>query len=197
MSKTENIDLKINELDLEILQPNSETFVDPNQGGCKHVIIGKPGCFAKDTEVLLYNGALSKVQDIRVGDVIMGDDSTPRHVLELCSQVEQMYTIHPSHSDKVVVNKEHILVLYNSIDKTVITITVSDFIQKSKQFKQNHKWISKIVQFRPQTVPEDPYYVGVWLTGKPNVKNIFNDKFLQFLNEYNLLYDRRIPDVYM
>lgn len=36
-------EMYINELDLDIIQPNSKTYMNPEQGGCKHVIIGKPG----------------------------------------------------------------------------------------------------------------------------------------------------------
>lgn len=36
------MDLHIKELDLDLIQPNSMNFTDPNQGGSKIVIIGKP-----------------------------------------------------------------------------------------------------------------------------------------------------------
>ena len=39
---TTEITYNIKELDLDILQPNFDTFMD-HQGGCKHVVIGKPG----------------------------------------------------------------------------------------------------------------------------------------------------------
>lgn len=35
--------LHIKELNLELLQPNSKTYMNPDQGGSKHVVIGKPG----------------------------------------------------------------------------------------------------------------------------------------------------------
>jgi hypothetical protein len=38
-----SLKMTIKELDLDILQPNSDTYMNPSQGGCKHVIIGKPG----------------------------------------------------------------------------------------------------------------------------------------------------------
>ena len=42
-----------------------------------------PGGHTIDTEVLMYNGALHKVQDIHVGDQLMGDNWTPRVVKSL------------------------------------------------------------------------------------------------------------------
>jgi len=35
--------LYIKELNLELLQPNTKTFMKKSQGGQKHVVIGKPG----------------------------------------------------------------------------------------------------------------------------------------------------------
>ena len=50
-------------------------------------------CLAKDTPVRMYNGEIKKVQDIVIGDQLMGDDSTPRKVLSLASGREQMYRV--------------------------------------------------------------------------------------------------------
>jgi len=46
-----------------------------------------------DTEVLMYDGAVKKIQDVVIGDLMMGDDSTPRTVLDLGRGQEQMYEI--------------------------------------------------------------------------------------------------------
>lgn len=57
MSKDDvSIKLYIKELNLELLEPCTKTFMDPDQGGCKHVIIGKPGT-GKSTLIasLLYS----------------------------------------------------------------------------------------------------------------------------------------------
>jgi GTPase SAR1 family protein len=40
---TTSYKLYIKELNTDLLQPNSETYMNPLQGGSKHVIIGKPG----------------------------------------------------------------------------------------------------------------------------------------------------------
>jgi hypothetical protein len=44
MSTANNVDvLRIKELNLELIQPNTQTYKDPEQGGQKHVVVGKPG----------------------------------------------------------------------------------------------------------------------------------------------------------
>ena len=42
MNNTET-NLYIKELDLDLIQPNTQTYMNPDQGGSKTVIIGKPG----------------------------------------------------------------------------------------------------------------------------------------------------------
>lgn len=49
-------------------------------------LFGAPGtgkCFAKGTKILMWNGEVKNIEDVEVGELVMGDDSTPREVLEL------------------------------------------------------------------------------------------------------------------
>jgi len=52
-------------------------------GGILEVPCGRGKCLGKDTPILMYDGSIKMVQDIQIGDLIMGDDSTPRTVLSL------------------------------------------------------------------------------------------------------------------
>ena len=45
---------------------------------------GTSKCLGKDTPVLMYDGTIKMVQDIKVGEKIMGDDSKPRNILSTC-----------------------------------------------------------------------------------------------------------------
>lgn len=71
-------------------------------------------CLAPGTEVLMYNGTKKKVEDIIVGDLLMGDDSTPRKVLSTTSGEDNMYEISPIEGESFTVNEPHILTLYAS-----------------------------------------------------------------------------------
>ena len=123
--------LKIREFNMQNINPKYEDRKKPSQGGSKIVVIGKPGCFAKDTKVLMFDGSIKRVQDVAVGDVVMGDDSRPRNVLELCRNVDDMYKIIPKIGKPVIVNKEHILSLISTKgDKgKLIDIKLSDFFR--------------------------------------------------------------------
>ena len=74
--------------------------------------VGTGKCHAKDTPILMYDGSIKNVQDIEVGELLMGDDSSPREVLSLASGEDDMYDIIPNKGDKYTVNSEHILCLY-------------------------------------------------------------------------------------
>lgn len=71
------------------------------------------GCHAKDSLIMMYDGSLRKVQDVKVGEQLMGDDSTPRNVLELKRGFSDMYKIMPISKrqtfEPFVVNGGHIM----------------------------------------------------------------------------------------
>jgi len=68
-------------------------------------------CLAPGTKVLMYDGTKKIVEDIKMGDLIMGDNSKPRTILSLCSGIEEMYEIKTTMGETFTVNKSHILTL--------------------------------------------------------------------------------------
>ncbi len=97
-----------------------------------HIWTGS-GCFAKDTAIMMFNGTSKPVQDVRVGDQLMGDDSTPRNVLQLFRGYSDMYEIVPVKGDKFVVNGEHDLVVK----------ATNLFATKKENNKFIFKWVEK------------------------------------------------------
>jgi hypothetical protein len=78
-------------------------------GGILEVPCGRGKCLGKDTPILMYDGALKMVQDIVVGDKIMGDDSMPRNVLTLARGRERMAHIcEDKTSERYITNMSHI-----------------------------------------------------------------------------------------
>ena len=128
--------IEIQELDPEIIPPLSERLGDPSyMGGSKIVIVGKPGCFSKGTLVRMYDGSRKAVEDVAVGDVVMGDDGTPRNVLDICRGEEDMYSVLPQEgflSNPYTVNFKHKLVIWESpcrSGKPPLEITVQDYLK--------------------------------------------------------------------
>ena len=73
--------------------------------------LGSGKCLKKDTPIIMYDGIVKHVQDVQVGDLLMGDDSKPRKVLSLARGKDKMYDVIPVKGDKYTVNQEHILCL--------------------------------------------------------------------------------------
>jgi hypothetical protein len=73
--------------------------------------LGKRRCLARGTNVLLYNGTVKLVENITREDILMGDDGTPRHILELTSGSEMLYTVTNELGGSYSVNSAHVLSL--------------------------------------------------------------------------------------
>jgi hypothetical protein len=128
------------------------------------------GCFAKGTQVMKYDGTFCNVEDIVVGDQLMGDDSTRRNVLELYRGNETMYRFTLMDGVVYEFNESHILCLVatqthgrqTAGDK--VTVTVKDWLKWSDRKKRTHAFYRKPTTISYETVlPIDPYTLGVWL----------------------------------
>ena len=89
-------------------------LTNPDMKGCCLGLIGNAGtgkCLGVDTPIIMYNGSTKMVQNIVVGDILMGDDSKVRHVKTVCSGRELMYRIDQEYGDSYTVNESHILSL--------------------------------------------------------------------------------------
>lgn len=136
--------------------------------------VGTGKCWKENTPILMFDGTIKMVQDVRVGDIVMGDDSTPRSVLSLGSGHDDMYDIISTKGDKYTVNSEHILVLqytgtpesylqkYMHKDRTV-EIEVRDYLTLPKSIQKELKGIRTGVHFPNQIIDFDPYIIGLWL----------------------------------
>lgn len=101
--------------------PNDVTFInDKQQGMLLYGLNGCGKCFKKDTKLIMYDGTLKYVQDIKINDKLMGNDSTPRNVLSTTKGKDIMYEISNEYGDKYTVNKEHILCLKTIVKPIII-----------------------------------------------------------------------------
>lgn len=190
--KNENTDVyHIKELNPDIIWPTTATHMNKDQGGSKIIVIGKPGCFIKDTPILMFDGKISPVQNIKIGDKIMGPDSKERIVEELCRNYDEMFKIIPDWGESYIVNLQHKLVLINH-NKKIIEISVKEYLTKSEDWKKEwfifrvgvefpeKKLSQPIENFSIDRISEEILY---------NSKNI-REQYLNFLKKF---YDYRIP----
>jgi DNA repair protein RadD len=136
------------------------------------LVILPTGCHAKGSSVLTSDGVCIKVEDVKVGDFLLGNDGTPRKVLELHNGVDDMYKVTPIKGEPFVVNGGHILHLYktnegkgyNSCQPRYDEISVKEYVVKSANYKHLHKLhrVSQI-DFGNDKYLFDPYFVGLYL----------------------------------
>lgn len=103
-----------------IIKPFSMSVIEQQRkerGPPTIAFIGNRGtgkCLGENIPVLMFNGEIKLSQDIKIGDVLMGDDSKPRNVLNTHTGVSEMYKIKQGKGDTYTINDKHILTLYVS-----------------------------------------------------------------------------------
>jgi len=75
------------------------------------VVVMPTGCHAAGARILMFDGSNRPVEEVRIGDLLMGPDSRPRRVLQLRRGREMMYRIVPKKGEPFVVNESHVLSL--------------------------------------------------------------------------------------
>ena len=130
------------------------------------------GCHAKGSLILTYDGTNKKVEDIKVGDILVGNDGSPREVLELHRGSDDLYRITPIKGEPFIVNGGHILHLYRTNDgKEYNTcrprfeeISVMEYVKKSASYKHLHKLHrTEQIDFGNMDYLFDPYFIGLYL----------------------------------
>ena len=157
--------IRIKELDLELIPPSTSSYQKPDQGGSKICVVGKPGCFIAGTPVLMYDGTLKMVQNVQVGDKVMGPDSKPRIVLELCRNCDEMFEIKPKRGPSYIVNLQHkLVVVQRDYHPNVSEMTVENYLTLDEGAKNNLQ-IFRVKVDWPYTQVKDPYETGLCLSG--------------------------------
>jgi hypothetical protein len=121
-------------------------------------IAGAGKCHAIDTPIIMFDGSIKMVQDIKVGDQLMGDDSTPRNVLSLARGQDIMYEIVPEKGEVYTFNSEHILCLkYNN---QIYDIPINKFLKMDKNFQEKLQLYKVPLDFPYKEIQKDPYESG-------------------------------------
>lgn len=157
-------------------------------GGLTRVLLKLPtGCHASGQGILLFSGRIKAVEDIEVGDALMGPDNTPRLVTSLARGSDEMVRIVPRKGSSWVVNMDHILTLKRTTcqkrptnmkrrrdckDGSVVDVSVRDWLTWSKSRKHVYKLWRQPASFPHHMVLVDPYILGL-LLGDGSLKGNF------------------------
>lgn len=123
---------------------------------------GSGKCWGKGTKLMMFDGSLKKVEDIRPGDILMGPDSTPRTVLSITNDKGPLYQITPIKGDPWICNDVHVMTLTlpkkpkNSEENTqiipvgdipAIDIPLNIFLRKKEQEQEEYQ----LIRYNPHT----------------------------------------------
>ena len=109
--------------------PVEGTTSSAGNGAILEVPCGKGKCLAKGTPVMMFDRTIKLVEDIVVGDVLLGDDFGPRNVLSLNSGSETMFRVNEVGTDRsYTVNRSHILCLINMGNGAIYDMTVDEYL---------------------------------------------------------------------
>ncbi len=165
----------------QIIQFIAQRITNPQSNGMVMALQGPPGigkCLGYDTDILMYDGSIKKVQNIVEGDQIMGDDSKPRNVLSVTSGFDELYEVRNNFGESYVVNSCHILSLKFCANNQVYDIDLPELLKMPKHAQLLFKGYKMDVDFSAKYTPIVPYLYGyLWA---------LQDRILLYINQgYN------------
>jgi hypothetical protein len=166
----------------KLLELLAMRIINPDSKSMSLALCGPPGvgkCLHPDTQILLFFGGMKAAKDIKKGDILIGDDYTPRIVMNTTEGTDKMYKIIPEMSDTFIVNEPHVMTLYDELINCVVDIPLNEFMQKTESYKNRHSLFSIPIEYQRQDIKNDPYMIGVLLNSKS--KNI-EDIMKEYLN---------------
>lgn len=137
--------------------------------GIGEITVSGGKCLGRGTPILMHDGTTKPVEDVQVGDQLMGPDSLPRTVLSTAKGHAELFRIDQGYGDSYVTNGDHILVLQSLGDPRrkdytlVREMTTNAFREMTRSQKTVWHGIKSAVEFKKQDVPLDPYWLGLWL----------------------------------
>ena len=113
--------------------------------------------------VLMYDGTIKRVQYIKIGDFLMGDDSSPRKVLNKNIGYGKLYKIKNEIGYSWVCNDVHVITHYNEISKILLDTPLNElkYSKKWNGYLKNIKLKKSIVEFQENKTEINPYLLGL------------------------------------
>ena len=139
------------------------------------LVVMPTGCHAENARILMHDGTTKLVQDVQVGDMLMGPDSKPRCVLRLVRGYDMLHRITPKKGTSFIVNEDHKLSLALTNEgkpkfacykngTEIETVCLRDWLKASKNFKHLRKLRRVAVDFPAISEPLIPgWHMGVLL----------------------------------
>ncbi len=137
-------------------------------------VYARPECLAKGTEVVMADGRVKTIEQLREGMTVLGPDQKPRKILATTKGEAQLYRISYSWGDSFVVNDNHVLHL-ECYDGRIVNIPVIEYLKQSDKFKSDFKQVKSWLGGPDQSLACDPYILGLWLGDGHSAGPIFTN----------------------
>ncbi len=172
-----------------------------------YAVLGPTGlgkCWGKGTPILMYDGTILPVEEVTIGSMVMGPDSSPRTVTSLACGCEQMYRVVPTKGEEYIVNGSHILSLWlytdhcPSTEAKYIELSVSEYLTKSNNFRHSVKGWRTGIDFITKPISVDPYFLGLWLgdgTSESTQITTTDAEIVTYINNYATQLDMHVSVV--
>lgn len=139
--------------------------------------------FHPETEVLLYNGSIKKVEQLNIDDLLIGEDSQPRRIIEMSGVLAESVTVVTNRNYQFVVSNGQELYLRKSpyLNRPYFNVKLNRFknrfrryrdvefipagilIKKGSSFRRSFLLYKTATSYPFRTIEIDPYFLGLWL----------------------------------
>jgi len=116
-----------------------------------------------NNNLLMFDGSIKNEKNIKIGDLLMGDDSKPRKVLNISRLQGKIYKIHQSRGNSYIVNENSILSLKWCDTSENIDIPLQNYLYLLQINNGNNNLLygyKVAINFKPKKVFLDPYTMG-------------------------------------
>lgn len=126
-------------------------------------------CFGKGTKVIMSDYTIKNIEDIQVGDFVLGLDGSPQEVMHTTQGIDDLYQIHQKRGIDYIVNSKHKLYLEarprtGGVPDKIVLETAPEYLELSNYKKRTtYGKSNQAINNKKDLCDLDPYYLGLWL----------------------------------
>lgn len=163
--------------------------------GSRNSLMIKEECFGIGTKIVMHDLSKKNIEDVVVGDYVMGVDGLHKKVIHTTTGKSELYKIRQTRGIDYITTSNHKLYLEQRCrcmqypDDGIKYITPSEFVLMNKYKQRTTYGVKNLnIEFKKQEVDIEPYFLGVWL-GDGNSRNeiVYNGdiEIRDYLKEYS------------
>ena len=123
------------------------------------------GCLHESVKIRMFDGSLKYSKDIKVGDLLMGPDSTSRKVKNLVRGKAIMYDVHTNYNKTFRCTDTHLHQIRDIRDGNILTLDTNEYLDSTKTNQKYHYEAirSEAIEYPKKDLKLHPYFIGAWL----------------------------------